>query len=239
MKTFRATSGPFAERPYYELGEIERICTEELHEAGLYPSRPEPVRVERFIEKRFHVSPTYEDLPRGVLGYTRFDRDGVEAIVVSRALSEEGSRTAERRINTTLAHEGGGHGLLHAHLFILGADASSLFEGDTDIASARILCRDDAAAEDAQAARRVYRGRWWEFQANQAMGALLLPRKLVEQCLEGVLERRGALGQPVLPGARRGKAVALAADVFDVNPVVARIRLDELYPGHEERQLTL
>ena len=85
MKTFRATSGPFAERPFYELKEIERICTEELHAAELYPSRPEPIRVERFIEKRFHISPTYEELPHGVLGYTRFNRDGVEAIVVSSA----------------------------------------------------------------------------------------------------------------------------------------------------------
>src|SRR5207249_10436377 len=231
MKTFRATSGPFAEQPYYELKEIERICTEELHAVGLYPSRPEPVRVERFIEKRFNVSATYEELPPGVLGYTRFNRGGVEAIVVSCALCDEGTRAAERRINTTLAHEGGGHGLLHAYLFGLGRDTRSLFVVDADIGSARILCRDDAAA-------RVYRGRWWEFQANQAMGALLLPRKLVEQCLEGVLQRRGVLGRPVLPNARRQQAVALVADVFDVNPIVARIRLGEVYPEQEERQLT-
>ena len=29
-----------------------------------------------------------------------------------------------------------------------------------------------------------YDGRWWEFQANQAMGAALLPRKLVEVALD-------------------------------------------------------
>jgi hypothetical protein len=239
MKTYRATSGPFAERPYYELNEIERICTEELYEAGLYPVRPEPVRVERFIEKRFRVSPTYEELPRGVLGFTRFNPDGVEAIVVSCALCEDGSRAAERRINTTLAHEGGGHGLLHAHLFVLGADTRSLFEDDSDIGVSRILCRDSAAAADQEMGRRVYRGRWWEFQANQAMGALLLPRKLVEECLEGVVQRRGVLDHPVLASTRREGAVALLASVFDVNPVVARIRLGELYPEHGDRQLTL
>jgi hypothetical protein len=239
MKTYRATSGPFAERPFYALKEIERICTEELLGVGLYPSRPEPVRVERFIEKRFHVSPAYEELPTGVLGYTRFNRDGVESIVVSRALCEEGSRAAERRINTTLAHEGGGHGLLHSHLFVLGADARSLFEKDADIEVSRIMCRDSAAAADHEVRRRVYDGRWWEFQANQAMGALLLPRKLVEHCLEGVVQRRGVLDHPVLPAARREKAVTLVADVFDVNPVAARIRLGEIYPEHQERQLTL
>ncbi len=239
MKTFRATSGPFAERPFYELKEIERICTEELHGVGLYPSQPEPIRVERFIEKRFHISPTYEELPHGVLGYTRFNRSGVEAIVVSSALCEDGRRAAERRISTTLAHEGGGHGLLHAHLFVLGEDTRSLFEGDADIGPSRILCRDGAAANGRQAGRPAYRGRWWEFQANQAMGALLLPRQLVERCLEGVMSRSGALGHHVLPEARREKAVALLTDVFDVNPLVARIRLGDLHPEHEERELTL
>src|SRR2546422_283147 len=153
MRSYRATSGPFAERPYYELNEIERICADELDGVGLYPSRPEPVRVERFIEKRFNVSATYEELPAGVLGYTRFNRDGVEAIVVSCALCEEGSRAAERRINTTLAHEGGGHGLLHAYLFAVGTDTGSLFEGNKDIGSTRILCRDDTAAGEGQRVR--------------------------------------------------------------------------------------
>ena len=128
---------------------------------------------------------------------------------------------------------------LHAYLFVLGTDTGSLFEGDKDIGSTRILCRDDTAAGEGQRARRVYRGCWWEFQANQAMGALLLPRTLVEQCLEGLLQRRGVLGRPVLPTARRQPAVALVADVFDVNPIVARIRLGEVYPEYEERQLTL
>jgi hypothetical protein len=61
----------------------------------------------------------------------------------------------------------------------------------------------------------------------------------VDQCLEGIMSPSGALGRPVLPSARRREAVALVADVFDVNPVVARIRLGELYPEHEEGQLTL
>lgn len=231
MKSFRATTGPFAERPYYELDEIERICTEELQGAELYPARPEPVRIERFIEKRFHVSPTYEAMTPGLLGYTRFNRDRIEAIVVSRLLCDEGTRSADRRISTTLAHEAG-HGLLHGYLFVVGEDTRSLFHGDVDVEPKRILCRDEGV-------KSSYRGRWWEFQANQAMGALLLPQGLVQQCLDRLVERRGALGRTVLPGGRRGDAVALVAETFEVNPVVARIRLGELYPEHEEGQLTL
>ncbi len=238
MKSYRATSGPFTERPYYELDEIEQICTEELQGADLYPARPEAVRIERFIEKRFHVSPAYEELSPGLLGYTRFNREGVEAIVVSRTLCDEGSRSADRRINTTLAHEAG-HGLLHGHLFVVEEDARSLFQGDTDVEPRRILCRDGARAGAPQAGKSGYRGRWWEFQANQAMGALLLPRKLVEQCLTSIMARPGTLGRGMLPSARRRDAVASVADVFEVNSVVARIRLAELYPEHEEGQLTL
>jgi hypothetical protein len=239
MKNFRTKSGPFIERPFYELGEIERICTEELHGVGLYPPSPAPVRVDRFIEKRFHITHDYEDLPSGVLGYTRFNRNGVEAIVVSRALCDQGSRSAERRINTTLAHEGAGHALLHAHLFVLGEDLPSLFGGDKDVAPSRILCRDGTSAGQQAPEPGRYRGRWWEFQANQAMGALLLPRKLVDRCLERIVQVTGALGRPVLLAPRRDEAAALLSEVFDVNPVVARIRLGELYPHRDDGQLHL
>jgi hypothetical protein len=34
----------------------------------------------------------------------------------------------------------------------------------------------------------------------------------------------------ILDDHRRDSAVRAAADIFDVNPIVARIRIDELYP---------
>jgi hypothetical protein len=233
MRTLRAQTGPFAERPYYTLEEIERICSEELQNAGHYPATPEPVRVERFIEKRFGISPIYDDLPEGVLGFTKFSAEGVEAIVVSRSLAEEHTKVAERRVNTTLGHEAG-HGLLHAHLFVLGCDRS-LFGDDAD--ATRILCRDVPTATPS--AQRGYDGRWWEFQANQAMGALLLPRRLADQILEPLRTRPGVLGRCVLEAQRREEALGLLAETFDVNPVVARIRLGDIHPQGEELQLTL
>lgn len=236
MKTFKTTAGPFAERPYYQLDEIDRICSSELQKAGLYPSSPQSIRIERFVERRFGVTPEYDDLAPGVLGWTRFGPKGVDAIVVARALAEEQSKVAERRINTTLAHEAG-HGLLHAHLFVLGAETLSLFGRDGDVEPQRILCREDS---DAGSGRRPsYSGRWWEFQANQAMGALLLPKGLVEMALAEVLALRGTLGERILPEDRREHAARLLADTFDVNPVVARIRLASLYPEVRLDQLTL
>ena len=72
MKVYSTTSGPFRQRPYFAEGEIEILCRCELEAAELYPSSPGPIRVDRLIEKRFNVVPTYDDLPDGVLGVTEF-----------------------------------------------------------------------------------------------------------------------------------------------------------------------
>src|SRR5260370_19088482 len=112
MKMIRTKSGPVSERPHFKPSEIDRICVDELRKAGLYPTSPEPIRIDRFVEKRFGVVPQYEELPEGILGFTQFGKNGVDAIVISAALDLQGGKVAERRIRTTMAHEAG-HGLLH------------------------------------------------------------------------------------------------------------------------------
>jgi hypothetical protein len=236
MKTFRAKNGPFSKQPFFELGEIELMCVEELQKVQLYPSDPEPIRIDRFIEKRFKIQPTYDDLPNGLLGFTLFDNRGVAEIVVARALDEEGTVPAERRLRTTLAHEAG-HGLLHAYLFALAARPDSLFGDGIAPDAPRILCREGGVSGVETPKRPPYR--WWEFQANQVMGAILLPKGLVEKAIGPLLTFQGMLGLPVLPNDRREQAVRLVAETFNVNPIVARIRLDVLYPAAASRQLTL
>lgn len=233
MKQLRSKGGPFTERPYFELDEIDRICTEELQVVDLYPSVPGPIRIERFIEKRFKVTPTYENLDPRILGFTRFGPNGVEAIVISRALADSGTQGAKRVVNSTLAHEAG-HALLHGYLFAVGG-TSSLFESPTE--PTKILCRDGEVAGVTD--RRVYDGRWWEYQANRAIGGLLLPRALALRCVADLVQSRGGLGLGVLPSARREEAEHRLGEVFEVNPVVARIRLDDLYPSGGRAQLTL
>jgi hypothetical protein len=239
MKNLRR-SGPFAERPYFEAAEIEEICREALSSVGLYPAEPRAIRIDRFIEKRFAVDPVYEELPKGVLGYTEFGPNGVQRVVISRALDDEGSQTAERRIRTTLAHEGG-HGLLHAHLFALGARGASLFGEGMDPRRPKIMCREEGPAEPGRAVSRSksYDGRWWEYQANQAIGGLLLPRPLVERSVSALTEERGSFGRRTLSASCRAEAVSTLTDVFNVNAAVAKIRLEELYPAAEDAQLTL
>ena len=224
MKTYRSQSGPFSERPHFEPSEIDRICEDELRKAGLYPASPGAVRIDRFVEKRFGAVPTYEDLPDGVLGYTKFGKKGVEAIVISAALDAERGEVAERRVRTTLAHEAG-HGLLHAYLFAID-EPQNLFDADSQ-SDHKILCRDVQGEEPN---RRAYDGRWWEFQANRAMGGLLCPSRLVQNALKPYLIPSGSLGAETLDENNRDIAIRALAHIFDVNPVVVRIRLNDLYP---------
>ena len=43
--------------------------------------------MDRFIEKRFNIVPQYDDVPDGILGFTKFGTKGPEAVVVSRSLA--------------------------------------------------------------------------------------------------------------------------------------------------------
>jgi hypothetical protein len=233
MRNIRSGSGPFIERPHFQLREIEEICTSELQKAELYPSAPQAIRIDRFIEKRFGITPRYETLPEGVLGFTRFGKNGVEDIVVASVLDEGGTKVSERRLRSTLAHEGG-HGLLHEYLFLLGEKPKSLFD-DHDH-TPRILCRD---VVDGTRIKQGYNGHWWEFQANRAIGGLLMPRLLVEQAIEEFCGETGSLGHRTLSADKREVAIQALSTTFDVNPVVARIRLEEVFPRKNDAQLLL
>jgi hypothetical protein len=233
MKTISTRNGRFPERPHFENSEIDRICVSELKKVGLYPNSPEPIRIDRFIEKRFGVTPEYKSVPDGVLGYTAFNSNGVAEIVISAALDDGSNVIAERRVRTTMAHEAG-HGLLHAHLFVLGAKPANMFDADSYYDN-RILCR--GVAGEGQKSRG-YDGRWWEYQANRAIGGLLCPCRLTQEVLKPYLIPCGELGLANIDPQSREAAVRALADVFNVNPVVVRIRIDDLYPA-ENGQFSL
>jgi hypothetical protein len=231
MRSVRTKNGPFAERPFYKDDEIERLCREELESVGLYPSDPRPIRIDRFIEKRLRVTHEYEDLPSGILGYTRFSKGGVSAIVVARSL-DDNSTVNNCRIRSTLAHEAG-HGLLHAHLFVLTGQSALFPEGQSQ--SPRVMCR----GEKDGTPKTRYAGEWWEYQANRTIGGLLVPAQLAMKALERFVSPAGLLGTPTLRNGRGVLATVHLAKIFEVNPAVASIRLKELFPQDLTGQQTL
>jgi hypothetical protein len=222
MRKVPTPSGPFPFQVYFDdLGEIDEICLEALKSQSLLPSKPAPIRIERFVEKQFRTPLRYEDLGPDNLGCTIFNSSGaVEAILVSRSLEEQNTTPARRRVRSTVAHEAG-HGLLHGPLFI-----GDNFP-DRGKNQRRILCRSEDILVETQ---RSYRGRWWEFQANQAIGSLLLPRLLVNAFLDQSGIEVDSSGSRSPTPAQRESLAKKAAVTFDVNPIVARIRLDSLFP---------
>ena len=225
MKSFPSRDGPFGRRLIYELHEMDQICEDALRKVNLLPTHPEPIRVERFLEKFFEVRVLYDEIEDGVMGCTVFDRRGrVTGFMISPEIESDGAKSSERRLRSTLAHEGG-HGLLHPQLFIRDGDTASLI-GTAEIEKPRIMCR---ARDIAAAGSKAYDGRWWEWQANRAIAGVLLPKKLVAAAVESFLVQSALM--PNLDESRRPQAERQVADAFDVNPVVARIRLEEMYPA--------
>jgi hypothetical protein len=191
-------------RPFYKSGEVDQMCIEELIRYNLLPTEPESIRIDRYVEKRFGICHEYEALPDGVMGYTVFGTSGVEKIILNSALENGQTAVDERRLRTTLAHEAG-HGLLHAHLFT------------SNLKKPHFSATDNTDSEG-------YQGKWWEYQANMAMGSLLLPKSMFLQqlrktCNAGLLDDTPSLEQVSI------SSINELSEVFNVNPIVVKIRL--------------
>ena len=66
-----------------------------------------------------------------------------------------------------------------------------------------------------------------------------MPRRLVEIALEKACVEAGNLGQRILPKENRETAVRDLSDIFDVNPAVARLRLEDVFPTKNDGQMLL
>lgn len=228
---------PFISKPFFHETKIERDCAKALVAHGLMPAEPSPVRIDRFIEKQFGLAIQYKDLQSrfgtGVMGACRFNRDGTVAeILVEVTLEEDESKIASKRVRSTLAHEGG-HGLFHGPLFV------EMFQAEEDLRRGLVkvdrclgVTTDGFACRglgDQGASGRRYD--WWEVQANMAMAALLLPRRLVDPFV------RDIMSVPLPKLAWTGKrpdwqlkdVAGMVADKFDVSISMATFRIEQLH----------
>jgi hypothetical protein len=227
MKISRSSRGSsFSHIIYFSPGEIDEICEKELRKAQMLPDSPEAIDIERFVE--FHLECTLDygaSVPDGVLGYTCFSAAGKPEMVGISPSIDDGTILGRRRVRSTFAHEAG-HCVLHPLLFIEDTQ-SSLAGHNIDFAQKRILCRDS----DFQKSKGGYDGRWWEYQANCAIGGFLLPKKLVQLVAENFQTSTGRMGLKALDDSGRKAALKEVAEIFDVSQAVAGIRLDQLFPS--------
>lgn len=211
---------------YFTDGEIETMCVEALKKSGYMPKEPGRVEIESFVEAHFETNLDFgATIEEGVLGYTLFDTKGkVRLVGVAPELANDVSVVGSRRCRATVAHEAG-HCLMHPILFM--EDRTQSLHENLDFQHSRILCRKGDFTGK-------YDGRWWEVQANKAIGEFLLPKHLVRRAVKGFLTSKGTLGFEVLAEDRREEAVHHVADTFEVNLTPARIRLNAMFPESEE-----
>lgn len=210
---------------YFTEREIESMCVEALEKSGFMPDAPRPVDIECFVEAHFETSLDFgTTIEKGVLGYTFFSKTGKILLVgVDPELANDTSTIGSRRCRATVAHEAG-HCLMHPILFM--EDQTQSLTENLDFQQSRILCRKGDFSGG-------YDGRWWEVQANKAIGEFLLPRHLVRTAVEEFLTSVGSLGVEVLPESKREDAAQHVANTFEVNLTPARIRLNSMFPLSE------
>jgi hypothetical protein len=230
--------GPFLRKLFIPEARFEAIAVEALCEQRLMPEKPEAIRIERFIEKRWGFPEHYEELPEDVLGRAVFSSEGLERIEINRSFEADTSVPGRRRLRSTLAHEAA-HGIVHTPLWqeVLGAGRQELLLPELEcefssIGSTGFNCRASVITDNQTA-----RTEWWEFQANRLMSCLLLPMRLVLQIaerhrasIEAEFERNPYTDWRKVPSFPQifpcVRLIQEVADIFDVNPRMVGIRLD-------------
>lgn len=225
-------SGPEGDqRIWYEPEDIEQIATEQLRRAELMPTLDDPVTdVERLIEVHLRAElDLYADLPDGVLGLTNFPARGAPKVLIDRALTEARDEDVSPagivgRWRATLAHEAS-HIFLHRYLF---DPEMAQLAGRRDIAipSGGGLMRcphPDSSATVADWSSLRRHSDWREVQANRAMAALLMPRRLFRRLVLREVGQLGLSAPPVGQPDIDGLATVLAG-LLKVSKQAARIR---------------
>ncbi len=153
---------------------------------------------------------------------TKFSTSGVLEIVVSSRLDEEGGKVSERRIRTTLAHEGG-HCLLHCHLFALvPRQAASLWRTIPSPINPKCCVEMNGflvPSTQVSGGKSKQIRRWLACCSQSILWKLLLNHISLYKAYW--LKNFGTND--------REKAARELADVFDVNPIVVRFRIEQLF----------
>lgn len=237
MAAKSTNNGPFLRRVRYEAKHVEKLCCDALRSVDLLPDRPGPIRIDRFVEKYFRLKLRYCRLDPGLMGAVQFDETGaVVSMMLCEVLGADTTLVGRRKCRSTTAHECG-HGLLHGELFaerIVADRQQGMLRAESgefrSVTSTGFLCRGEGDLGSTP------KYEWWEFQANMAMAALLLPWNLVTEAAKPFAS---AYADAPLRGreAVTEQAADALADVFDVNPVMIRFRLKDWWK--ESLQLSL
>jgi len=223
MSKVKNAAGPFCRRLYLHENCIEDACRTALSAVDLMPSSPGPIRIERFIFLHFGIEEEFESLPEHIMGCAKFTRQGLKRIIINRQLAEQDDMVSKFRVRSTLAHEAG-HGLFHTDLFVekLNVESAGQLFGEEagifdSVTKDGFLCRAEGGMQS------VPKFEWWEYQANLAMAALLLPKNLLVEAARAELPR--VLSGPGSFEDRVAEAERQLSTLFTVSRRMVSIRL--------------
>jgi len=232
VKIIKDKTGHFGRGLWYEEGEIEGIAERHRQDCLRLANEPDSpaLDVDKFVEIYLPralnteiILDPYMDLQSvegpDVLGATHFDPDCLK-IQIDRRVTEEAERSDQwGRYNATATHEAG-HCILHPMIFQCDPNQQVLFRPNT---LNKISCL-KRTIEDR------YSGEWWEYQANQMMANLLMPKKLFLAYFE--MERNAygvqSNGELVQDEHLFGAVVGYLARTFQVSKQAVKYRLGEL-----------
>lgn len=226
MRPFRDQDG---DQFWFEEDEIETLMEAELRKAGMMCSVEAPVvDLDRFIERHLGARlDLYAEMDSSELGYTEFIERGSPRISINRTLTgsaldeDETAPGILGRHRATLAHEAA-HVILHRRLFDAVAGNLSLFgEEDARVSRSRLQrCFKRNLSFRAVTDRR-------EFQANQGMAALLMPRPIFLDVAHRAIGRF-LPGRRDVPAGDERRMVEELSQLFKVSKQAAKIRLETL-----------
>ena len=243
MKIIKDNTGRYPRRLWFEDGEIEEKT--EIYRLGYgnlvgkleTPALP----VDKFLEiylpqilgTEVSLDP-YANLQgregERVLGATYFSDDHLE-VKIDRSVTEEAEKTDQwGRYNATGAHEAG-HCILHPTLFKSNPNQQVLFR---PAETKKIACLQ-------RTIEGFYTGEWWEWQANQFMANLLMPKQPflahfeMERNAYGIRDNRELVKNDHLFNA----VVGYLTRIFQVSKQAVKIRLHELkqIPNLQQEEL--
>lgn len=224
MRWVRDSTGRFAQRPHYDLVELDAEC-EALVSAFLrtkyqtvrYPVTTNDLTV--LLEQKVGNLDLYTDLSadgEGIEGATDFFPGRKPNVRIASSLSEDARR--ENRFRTTLAHELG-HVHFHTFLWDMGQSIPMSLVGERSPVLAR--CHRDGMLGTATVD-------WLEWQAGYASGALLMPHSWVREVVRGLRDSTGTAGVVAQKSLIGQTLVRDISKCFRVSADAARVRLLKL-----------
>ena len=218
MKMVLDNTHRFAERPYYDAGELDQDCETlvetfllKRHREVRYPIATDDLTV--LIEQSASLDSSI-DLSRhgaNVDGRAVFFADDEPEVSISDRLS---AAFLENRLRSTLAHEYG-HVHFHGSLWQTKFRARLFDIGD----QALQVCHRDAILDGTD---------WMEWQAGYVSGAILMPAKAARRLVSDICQLRGWHADIDLTSPAAAEIIAVVVDTFAVSLEAARVRLQKL-----------